>query len=152
MVEQAQGLEQMGAQQRVQEVPRAQQQVLERGARPVREHHETPPPLVLQQLPLLVLNLLPLLLLPLLLVLLLLLLLLLLLHAALRHAACDSLKETCSHHHQHTSTTSTKRTTSKETLTYVSQLGSLLLWGTAPFLPPPPPPPTSFPSSLARSH
>jgi hypothetical protein len=83
----AQGLEQMGAQQRVQElgapqrvqeVPRAQQQVLERGARPAREHHETPPPLVLLQLPPLVLNLLPLLLLSLLLLVLLLLVLLLL--------------------------------------------------------------------------
>ena len=76
----AQGLEQMGAQQRVQElgvpqeVPRAQQQVLERGA---REHHGTPPPLVLLQLHPLVLNLLPLLLLSLLLLLLLLLVLLL---------------------------------------------------------------------------
>jgi len=113
MVEQAQGLEQMGAQQRVQElgapqwvqeVPRAQQQVLERGACPAREHHGTPPPLVLRQLPPLVLGLLPLLLLPLLLVVLLvlvLLLLVLLLQAARRHAVCDSLRETCSHHHQH---------------------------------------------------
>ena len=80
----AQGLEQMGAQQRVQElgvpqeVPRAQQQVLERGARPAREHHGTPPPLVLRQLPPLVLGLLPLLLLPLLLLVLLVLVLLLL--------------------------------------------------------------------------
>jgi hypothetical protein len=67
----------------VQEVPRAQQQVLERGARPAREHHGTPPPLVLRQLPPLVLGLLPLLLLSLvLLVLLVLLLLVLLLQAA----------------------------------------------------------------------
>ena len=87
MVEQAQGLEELGAQQRVQswglrrvqEVPRAQQQVLERGARPAREHHGTPPPLVLRQLPPLVLGLLPLLLLSLLLLLLLVLLLLVLL-------------------------------------------------------------------------
>jgi len=110
MVEQAQGLEQMGAQQRVQElgapqwvqeVPRAQQQVLERGARPAREHHGTPPPLVMRQLPPLVLGLLPLLLLPLLLVVLVVLVLVLLLQAARRHAVCDSLQETCSHHHQH---------------------------------------------------
>jgi hypothetical protein len=94
MVEQAQGLEQMGAQQRVQElgapqwvqeVPRAQQQVLERGARPAQKHHGTSPPLVLRQLPPLVLGLLPLLLLPLLLVVLLVLVLL------LQAAACDSL-------------------------------------------------------------
>jgi len=136
----------LGAPQRVQEVPRAQQQVLERGACPAREHHETPPPLVLLQLPPLVLNLLPLLLLSLLLLVLVLLLLVLLLQAALRHAPRVSLKKTNSHYH-HTSTTST---TSKETLTYISQLGSLLLWGRAPFLPPPPP--SSFPSSLARSH
>ena len=89
----AQGLEQMGAQQRVQElgapqrvqeVPRAQQQVLERGA---REHHGTPPPLVLLQLPPLVLNLLPLLLLSLLLLVLVLVLLLLLLLVLLLQAA-----------------------------------------------------------------
>ena len=67
----------LGAPQRVHEVPRAQQQVLERGARPAREHHGTPPPLVMLQLPPLVLNLLPLLLLSLLLLLLLLLVLLL---------------------------------------------------------------------------
>jgi len=93
---QAQGLEQMGAQQRVQElgapqrvqeVPRAQQQVLERGARPAREHHGTPPPLVLLQLPPLVLNLLPLLLLSLLLLVLVLVLLLLLLLVLLLQAA-----------------------------------------------------------------
>ena len=89
----AQGLEQMGAQQRVQElgvpqeVPRAQQQVLERGARPAREHHGTPPPLVLLQLPPLVLNLLPLLLLSLLLLVLVLVLLLLLLLVLLLQAA-----------------------------------------------------------------
>ena len=86
MVEQAQGREQLGAQQRVQElgapqrvqeVLKAQQQVLEREARPAREHHETPPPLVLLQLPPLVLNLLPLLLLSLLLLVLLLLVFLL---------------------------------------------------------------------------
>ena len=62
----------------MQEVPRVQQQVLERGARPAREHHGTPPPLVLLQLPPLVLNLLPLLLLSLLLLVLLVLVLLLL--------------------------------------------------------------------------
>jgi len=123
MVEQAQGLEQMGAQQRVQEVPRAQQQVLERGARPAREHHETPPPLVLRQLPPLVLNLLPLLLLPLLLVVL--LVLLVLLHAALRHAACDSLKETCSHHHQHTAPQAPQALQALQAKKHVSQLGSL---------------------------
>ena len=142
MVEQAQGLEQMGAQQRVQEVPRAQQQGLERGARPAREHHETSPPLALRQLPPLVLGLLPLLLLPLLL--LVLPLLVLLLQAALRHAPRVSLKKTNFRYH-HTSTTSTTSTTSKETLTYVSQLGSLLLCRRAPFLPPPPRP--SLPSS-----
>jgi len=66
-----------------------------------------PPPLVLRQLrqlPPLVLGLIPLLLLPLLLVVLLVLvlvLLVLLLQAARRHAVCDSLQETCSHHHQH---------------------------------------------------
>ena len=66
-----------------------------------------PPPLVLRQLrqlPPLVLGLIPLLLLPLLLVVLLVLvlvLLVLLLQAARRHAVCDSLQETCFHHHQH---------------------------------------------------
>ena len=114
MVEQAQGLEELGAQQRVQswglrrvqEVPRAQQQVLERGARPAREHHGTPPPLVLRQLPPLVLGLLPLLLLSLLLLLLLVLLLLvLLLQAALRHFPRVSVKKKFSlpphKHHKH---------------------------------------------------
>jgi len=74
----------------------------------------------------------------------------------MRHAACDSLKETCSSPPAH-STTSTASTTSKETLTYVSQLGSLLLWGRAPFLSPSFPSPSllsflSCPEPLSQHH
>ena len=144
----------LGAPQRVQEVPRAQQQVLERGACPAREHHETPPPLVLLQLPPLVLNLLPLLLLSLLLLVLVLLLLVLLLQAALRHAACHSLKETCSHCHQHQKNHQHTSTTSKEQHLHKSaSLGVSFSGGGLPsFLPLPVPPFLPLPLLAGGSH
>jgi len=111
----------LGAPQRVQEVPRAQQQVLERGARHAREHHGTPPPLVLWQLPPLVLGLLRLLLLPLLLLVLVLLLLGLLLQAARRHAVCDSLQETCTTSTTRTTSTTSTTSTTRTNSTYISQ-------------------------------